>query len=1238
MSDTKIDSNVPPYIMAYLHEIAERLQTRHASVMVGAGFSKNAEGNNKSKKFLSWNELGDKFFDKLNEGCTHKKKKEFLNPLKLASEVEAAFGRPTLNNIIRSSIPDNEFQPSELHKKLLSLPWTDVFTTNYDTLLERAAENILQFRYEPIINSEDLIWSTKPRIIKLHGSFPSERPFIITEEDYRTYPSNNAPFVNTVQQSLLENTLCLIGFSGDDPNFLSWIGWIRDNLGTENSPKMYLIGILSLSNGQRKLLEDRNIIPVDISFYSKNKNHYDALTHFINFLLVYCQNEEKQKWPDVEDIQLDPLFDGSESKIKKTIEVWEKTRKKYPNWLIVPYNRRLSLQLGTTNHGVIHYFGKIEKPLDITILFEFNWRLEKSLYPLLSNWAYAYRSVVDSYNPYPDMIQISDSLVPNKKDNIEWEKIGNYWIELQLSLLSYYRQEGMDGDWKTLSERISAIKVFLSPEQNARYNYERCLKQLFSLSIAELREELKLWSSNPSLPCWEAKRAGLIAEIGNLDEARNILEASLKRVRNNLFLNPVNNNYYDISQEAYILQLLDYVQEAISFIREENSEDTEREKYRNRWQQIKENGCDPWKEIEQYDVSFKIEPPPYKELEKEYGFNIGQQIIHRKWGDDEYTLKAYSFLKFMEELGIPFKLSIITFSDKTAGRALKRIANYSPKWALVTLIRTGDKKNVDSLFSRKALARLNQEYVDNLSASFLDILRKSVVDLGDDNSLTNTNIFNNLAKILPHILSRLCVKNSYEIKIKILMFIKDVYSTEKRSCFEDISLLMENLIESFSNKEQQQLFSEFLGFPIVPDTHINKYPDPFMHIDIENKKDVKYYVNEEQITRLIAVNFNTENPNNREICTNIRRKYITRLVVLWWYEQLNEEQKNIFANLLWEKRKTNGFPSDTNYYEFTFLRFPYPQKLEPTPMQLFEEYIDKSDNWFVSTSYLKDGIERTGGYSNIISNILGTNNEYISYHWSKDRINNLFLKIIKWWNYDKKYLIEYEDMPYIIPIADEFKARFSRMIHLFICIFAPNIELIEEKNYDLIDKLLKELPDYKMKNLAAKASFIKLFPNNEKEILSEIESALLSQDEEGMKDAINATMILVRQDNKNITTLISIITQKIKYRTKMCLSLIIDAVTIIVEKYQQYLDEPIIDDINIGLKYLLGELEIGNDDMEHIHIKLDCRILAIKLLLTLSKYFIENNCEEPEYMKKWEERCLDKNEFSEIRNAWINNE
>ena len=55
-----------------------------------------------------------------------------------------------------AEIPDKEYQPSLLHERLLQLPWTDVFTTNYDTLLERTAEKILQHRYETVINKEEM--------------------------------------------------------------------------------------------------------------------------------------------------------------------------------------------------------------------------------------------------------------------------------------------------------------------------------------------------------------------------------------------------------------------------------------------------------------------------------------------------------------------------------------------------------------------------------------------------------------------------------------------------------------------------------------------------------------------------------------------------------------------------------------------------------------------------------------------------------------------------------------------------------------------------------------------------------------------------------------------------------------------------------------------------------------------------------------------------------------------------
>ena len=308
MSETEAPP-VPSRLRPYLDEIAERLFSGHAAVMIGAGFSRNAKPKGgPGPSFPDWSELGDRFYEKLGKKPDSASK--YLNVLKLADEVEATFGRPVLNRILRDAIPNDDYEPSQLHVDLLDLPWSDVFTTNYDTLLERACRSVTSQRYDVVVDKEDLVYSEKPRIVKLHGSFSSVRSFTITEEDYRRYPDTFSPFVNTVRQALLENTLCLIGFSGDDPNFLQWIGWIRDNLGQKDSPKIYLVGLLELSDSQKKLLEQRrNIVSVDLSECRNiDGDPYKALELFLGYLKKEKDRRLKWlEWPyDNDDNLLEP--------------------------------------------------------------------------------------------------------------------------------------------------------------------------------------------------------------------------------------------------------------------------------------------------------------------------------------------------------------------------------------------------------------------------------------------------------------------------------------------------------------------------------------------------------------------------------------------------------------------------------------------------------------------------------------------------------------------------------------------------------------------------------------------------------------------------------------------------------------------------------------------------------------------------------------------------------------------
>ena len=232
---------VPSDLYPYLNEIAERLFSGHAAVVIGSGFSRNAQPRGgSSPQFPDWSGLGDVLYEKLYDEPPDAGAK-YLSVTALANEVEATLGRPALNRIVSSAIPDLDYEPAALHIALLNLPWSDVFTTNYDTLLERACRSVESYKYGIVVNQQDLVNSERPRIVKLHGSLSPVGRLIVTDEDYRRYPEDYALFENTVRQALIENTLCLIGFSGDDHNFRKWIGWIGDNLGRQDAPKMYLV-------------------------------------------------------------------------------------------------------------------------------------------------------------------------------------------------------------------------------------------------------------------------------------------------------------------------------------------------------------------------------------------------------------------------------------------------------------------------------------------------------------------------------------------------------------------------------------------------------------------------------------------------------------------------------------------------------------------------------------------------------------------------------------------------------------------------------------------------------------------------------------------------------------------------------------------------------------------------------------------------------------------------------------
>lgn len=297
-------------LCTHVREIRDRLWSGEAAVMVGAGFSRNADPlHGDVDGMAAWSGLIKQLHTRLHRGCGDEGGSDESEPCatefaEIAEEFEHVFGRTELRSAIRQSVPDDLYEPSLFHKMLLGLPWMDVFTTNYDRLLERTLVEVPNRSYSIVRSASQLPKSSQPRIVKLHGDFdlPNE-PLVITREDYRTYPKERVAFVNTVRQSLMENSFVLIGFSGADPNFKNWVGWLRDVL-AERRHTTYFCDLHSgMSPGKRQVLLRDGIQPVDLSaaFSQSDDIGYKSALRWLFCSLYAGQPPSGRYWPEPVD-------------------------------------------------------------------------------------------------------------------------------------------------------------------------------------------------------------------------------------------------------------------------------------------------------------------------------------------------------------------------------------------------------------------------------------------------------------------------------------------------------------------------------------------------------------------------------------------------------------------------------------------------------------------------------------------------------------------------------------------------------------------------------------------------------------------------------------------------------------------------------------------------------------------------------------------------------------------------
>lgn len=893
-------------IYSYIEDIAKRLHdpALHgaASVMVGAGFSKNADVVDDETSAPSWEELAVSMFEVLykkprniadikNWEIQKIKKTSGKNVLKLAEEYKSVFGRDKLNKFIEGNINDDKYIPGDLHKKLLSLNWRDVFTTNYDTLLERTIDKInVKFNYKILTNQNDLPGSTHPRIIKLHGSVDSSKNYVICEEDYRTYPVQYAPLVNTVQQAMLETQLCLIGFSGDDPNFLSWLGWLRDNMG-ENCPAIYLVGLFqNMSSAEKMTLENQNITIIDIGdmFDEKaNVGHHEALEAFLNKLTDYGQENEKIFEPvPYKNLQLKQDFHKSID--DKYFEIMEeflsRMKDKTNGYLAFPSTQETDRFI----YSLKEHFNELLKlepsAQQVNTLSKIVYLLRRSYSILEDPEANKVKSLIDAFNE--EKLRNEKSLLTS-------------WVDVALYLLEMYRIDGRDQDYNNLLSKIEKASSNLDGYSKEELIIEKCKFLIASFDYTQAAEEIERINHGVALDI-QLKKVFLYKQIGEEEKGKDLLRkvsAALAQKKYSEHKTASLKGYLNLCARSLMSGMRESFDDSFS----------DKEYYSNAY-----NVRNIYNQIKN-DVSNSLLLAYNESRGEKPGFNPGTYKVSYGTAtkkEQDAVSKPLKYVMFQDLLCLSN-----TFSDhkEILALALKGIIPTSsiPIWKWSSIIRTNDMKIINAFFTRELIVSSDVGWIETIS----DQLFKLVDKFNSEDSFNRRNRIITQETIYD-ILSRFSIVMEDD---KVINLSEKII--EQGKLLNDIDDIDSRRLTEFFRRIRFSMSSDILSHYLHELLSSDSIPFHFLieFLDIDAYIDHHIEISDDVFNKVV------EEIESSDGVT--RDKGITKVILINSVATLGKYKSKI-AETLWGQRNDLGFPKTSNFYVWIWNNLPYPDNVD----------------------------------------------------------------------------------------------------------------------------------------------------------------------------------------------------------------------------------------------------------------------------------------------------------------------
>ena len=508
----------------------------------------------------------------------------------------------------------------------------------------------------------------------------------------------------------------------------------------------------------------------------------------------------------------------------------------------------------------------------------------------------------------------------------------------------------------------------------------------------------------------------MLADFDALDEAQELLRATLHQIRRSIYTSEAPNLYL-LSLEGWCTYLMYKGQTRIdldNLVYGRGKPDFElRDRYTDRWQELKTLECSPWPMLEDFESMLAGEPPGPSWTERVVlEFDPGSKAIQHNVRGTGLSpwLPAFACIRLYEQVGIPLR-----FSGSALSNACTWVMQFNSFWSPALLILAGkiDKLKEQHLLDRTKIANMKGELALNIHQWAMEALKREQSVLTA--SIPLGSHLGKLLEALIEVLSRLTIKVRPEELREAMSAALALCSepsvqkhiTLSRSCQSWTKRLLEAADEAQVIDWLPDMMRSVIPEEDRGSNSLQQWRDPVADVPVRLSENGRSdQCDNSAIREAIEWLLNRA----RSATGEAWRRVAMRLVHVHRSDVMTSDQEAEMGSILWTHTARDGFPDLPDVDRVMFLYSPFPEDvnivdklrallLEDAPRKSVTDIPDGRISVRDSPDPL---ILALAIASRPIMHVPYESRGIID--WTRKDTEILWAKVVEWWHNDKRAL------------------------------------------------------------------------------------------------------------------------------------------------------------------------------------------------------------------------------------------